>query len=73
MQQLPDMGELIRLAQTPAGRQLISMLQSKGSTKLQQAISSAASGDYTRVREVLSDLLSDPEAQALLKELEEHR
>lgn len=73
MQQLPDMGELIRLAQTPAGKQLISMLQSKGSTKLQQAISSAASGDYTRVREVLSDLLSDPEAQALLKELEEHR
>lgn len=73
MQQLPDMGELIRLAQTPAGKQLISMLQSKGSTKLQQAISNAASGDYTRVREVLSDLLSDPEAQALLKELEEHR
>ena len=73
MQQLPDMGELIRLAQTPAGKQLISMLQSKGSTKLQQAITSAASGDYTRVREVLSDLLSDPESQALLKELEEHR
>lgn len=73
MQQLPDMGELIRLAQTPAGKQLISMLQSKGSMKLQQAISNAASGDYTRVREVLSDLLSDPEAQALLKELEEHR
>lgn len=73
MQQLPDIGELIRMAQTPAGKQLISLLQSKGSPKLQQAISYAASGDYTRAKEVLSDLLSAPEAQALLKELEEQR
>ena len=71
MQQLPDMGELIRLAQTPAGKQLISILQSKGSTKLQQAISNAASGDYTRVREVLSEILSSPDAKELLKQLED--
>lgn len=73
MQQIPDMGELIRMAQTPAGRQLIALLQSQGGTKLQQAISNAASGDYTRAKEVLSDLLSAPEAQALLKELEEQK
>lgn len=73
MQQIPDMGELIRLAQTPAGKQLIALLQRQGGTKLHLAISNAANGDFTRAKEVLSDLLSAPEAQALLNELEEQK
>lgn len=71
MQRIPDMGELIRLAQTPAGQKLIGLLQKRGGTQLQNAIASAGAGDYTKAREVLSGLLSDPEAQALLRELEE--
>lgn len=73
MQQIPDMGELIRMAQTPAGRKLIALLQRQGGAKLQLAISSAAGGDYPRAKEILSELLSAPEAQALLKELEEQK
>ena len=42
MQQIPDMGELIRLAQTPAGQQLIALLQKQGGSRLQQAIENAA-------------------------------
>ena len=38
MQQIPDMGELIRLAQTPAGQQLIALLHKQGGSRLQQAI-----------------------------------
>ncbi|MDO5545820.1 MAG: hypothetical protein Q4F81_08360 [Eubacteriales bacterium] len=70
MQQIPDMSELVRLAQTPAGQQLITLLQKQGGPQLQQAIASAAGGDYTRAKEILSELLSSPEAQTLLKELE---
>lgn len=70
MPQIPDMGELLRLAQTPAGQKLIAFLQSNGGSGLQRAITSAAAGDYARAKEIVSDLLSAPEAQALLKELE---
>lgn len=70
MQQVPDMGELIRLAQTPAGQQLIALLQKQGGSQLHQAITSAAAGDYCKVKTVLSELLSTPEAQALLRKLE---
>lgn len=73
MPQMWDMGELIRLAQTPAGQKLIALLQKKGGSGLQRAIASAAAGDYTRAREILSALLSDPEAQTLLKELEDQK
>ena len=73
MQQIPDMGELIRMAQTPAGRKLISLLQKQSGSQLQQAVTSAAAGDYTQAREILSVLLSSPDAQALLQELEEQR
>lgn len=70
MKQIPDMSELIRLAQTPAGQQLIALLQKQGGSQLQQAIASAAGGDYSRAKGILSELLSVPEAQSLLKELE---
>lgn len=73
MQQMPDMTELLRLAQTPAGRQLIAMLQKSGGARLNEAISKAAAGDYGLARETLSDLLSSPEAQVLLRELEDNK
>ena len=70
MQQIPDLGELIRLAQTPAGQRLIALLQKKGGSRLQQAIENAAAGDYDKAKAVFSELLSTPEAQVLIKELE---
>lgn len=73
MEQLPDMGELLRLAQTPAGRQLIAMLQKNGGNRLSDAICKAAAGNYQAAKEVLSDMLSTPEAQSLLKELEDSK
>lgn len=73
MQQIPDMSGLIRLAQTPAGRKLIALLQQQGGSQLQQAIASAAAGDYIKAKGIVSELLSSPEAQTLLKELEEQK
>ena len=71
MQQTPNISELIHMAQTPAGQQLIALLQKQDSAQLQQAITYAVSGDYNRAKEILSKLLSSPEAQALLKKLED--
>ena len=71
MQQTPNISELIRMAQTPAGQQLIALLQKQDSAQLQQAITYAVSGDYIRARTALSALLSSPEAQTLLQKLED--
>lgn len=66
-----DMSEILRLAQSPAGQKLLSLLQQSGGAQLQNAISSASNGDYTQAKQTLSSLLADPEAQKLLKQLEE--
>lgn len=71
MQQTPNISELIRMAQTPAGQQLIALLQKQDGAQLQQAIAYAVSGDYNRAKDTLSKLLSSPEAQALLRKLED--
>lgn len=70
MQRNPDMSELLRLAQSPAGQQLITLLQRSGGSELQNAIAKASAGDYEQAKTAISSLLSSPEAQALLKQLE---
>lgn len=71
MQHSPDMSQLLKLAQSPAGQQLLSMLQQSGGSELQTAIAKASAGDYNEAKKTLSSLLSTPEAQALLKQMEE--
>lgn len=61
--------ELFRLASSPAGRQLIAMLQNSGGTDLQKAMEKAASGDYTEAKKAISSLLDNPEAKKLLEQL----
>ena len=64
-----SMEEVMGLAKSPAGRQLIAMLQQKDNSQIQKAISQAKGGDYAQASRTISDLLSSPEAQKLLKEL----
>ena len=61
--------DILRLAKSPAGQQLIAMLQQADSAALQQAATQARSGDYATAGETLKGMLSSPEAQKLLKEL----
>ena len=63
------MQEIMRMAQSSAGQQLLSLLQEKGGSGLQHVISKAMTGDYDQAKQVLSDLLQDPDAQKLLDEL----
>ena len=64
-----SMEEVLRLAESPAGQQLLAMLQSADSTQLQQAMQQATSGEYTQASQTLQSILSSPEAKQLLKQL----
>ena len=73
MHNLPDqfpMAEVLRLAKSPAGQKLISLMQQQGGNEFQQAMQQAASGDYTHIKRAIEALMADPQAQKLLKELE---
>lgn len=61
--------EAMRMAQTPAGQQLIQMLRSHNDQELQTAMDRAAAGDYTAAKQALSAILSNPEAQNLMKQM----
>lgn len=71
MDSIPDFHQLLQLAQSPAGQQLIAMLQQNGGSALSNAVSKASAGDYTQAKQLLSSLLSSAEAQTLLSQLEE--
>ena len=64
-----SMEEVMRVAKSPAGKQLMAMLQQTSNDQVQQAVTQAKGGDYANASKTLSQLLSSPEAQKLLKEL----
>lgn len=65
-----DMSQLIQLAQSPAGQQLISYLQQHGGQDLKNAVNKANTGDLQGAKQQLSSILSSEEAKKLLKQLE---
>lgn len=73
MQQPMDYSELLRLAQSPAGQKLLTLLQTSGGSQLEAAVEKASQGDYSQAREQLSSLLDTPEAKKLLKQLGESK
>lgn len=64
-----SMTDIAQLAQSPAGRQLIALLQQQSIADLHKAMQSAAAGDYLAARNSLGSLLDSPEIQKLLKQL----
>ena len=64
-----SMQEAIRLANSPAGQQLLAILKQSDSAKLQQLMQQAAGKDFEKAGQTLNALLSSPEAKALLDQL----
>ena len=62
-----SINEAKRLANSPAGKELVDFLQRGDSAAVQKARDLAAAGDYTAAGKVLSALLASPEAQALIQ------
>lgn len=61
--------EAMRLAESPAGQQLIALFRQSNDGDLQQAAKFAAEGDLQQAQKLLSGLLKDPQVQQLLKQL----
>lgn len=61
--------EAMKLAQTPEGKQLAALLQQLGGNNMQQALDQAAAGDIRQAKQVLRELMQDPQARALLGKL----
>ena len=64
-----SMQEAMRLANTPAGKQLLALLQQSSDPALQDAIRQMAAGNYDQAKNMLAPLLASPEIGALLQQL----
>lgn len=64
-----SMQDMMRLAGTPAGQQLLNHLQKKNAKQLQIAIAHAVSGNMDQAKAILSELIGDPESQKLIRQL----
>lgn len=63
--------EAMRLAKTPAGQQLLAMLQQENGAQLQSVMRLAQSGDMAGAGKALQSILSGSSARSLIKEMEE--
>lgn len=61
--------EAMRLAKTPAGQQLLNMLQQNSSEDLRRAMEKAAAGDMSQAKQAVSGMLKDPQVQKLLEQM----
>lgn len=64
-----SMQDAMRLANSPAGQQLIRLLQQQDGINFNTAMSSAAQGNYDEAKDALSSLMASPEIRALLEQL----
>lgn len=72
MQEYPstdELSQIMKVMNSPAGRQLIELFRNDRSPEMKQAMEQAAEGDYSAAKEKISKVLSTPEANALLKQL----
>ena len=65
-----SMQDALRMAQSPAGQQLLAMLRSGDKSQLQQVVDLAKAGNMDKAGSTLQTLLSSPQAQQLLKQME---
>lgn len=66
-----SMEDAVRLAGTPAGQQLLALLQSTGGSSMEDARKAVEKGDYTQAKNSLSEILKSPQVQKLLREMEQ--
>lgn len=64
-----DLAALIKIANSPAGRQLLSLVAQNRDEQFDEALHQAEAGDYTQAQKKLQQILSTPEAQDLIKEI----
>lgn len=64
-----DLSQLMKIAGSPAGQELIALIQNNKDAQFDEAMQQAQAGDFSKVQEALSRMLSNPEAQDLLDQI----
>lgn len=64
-----DIQKAMRLAQSPAGQQLLNLLQKNNADMVNKAKLCTEKGDYSQLQQLMTALLHDPDAQKLLNQL----
>lgn len=64
-----SMEEAMHLAQSATAQQLIALLQQQNADALQKAAGLASSGQFAQAGQIMSSLLNNPEAEALMRKL----
>lgn len=60
------MQEAMKIAASPAGQQLLKLLRASDSDQLNRAMQMAGSGNYEGAKQILNQMLQDPQAKAIL-------
>ena len=64
-----DFSELLKIAGSPAGQELMALIQKNKDAKFDEAMQRAQSGDFSQAKTILSQMLSSEEAQDLVKKI----
>lgn len=64
-----SMQDAMRLVNSPAGKQLMALLQQTNPDALNKAKAQATAGDYSQIVQTLAPLLASEEVKKLLKQL----
>ena len=64
-----SMEKIMAMAKSPAGQQLIAMLQDANRSQMEQTAQLAAAGNYDQAAKMLERTLSSEQAKALIKQL----
>lgn len=64
-----NLSKLMEIANSTAGQELLSLVQNKKDEKFDEAMQQALSGDFSQAQEIISKILSTPEAEALMKKI----
>jgi len=64
-----SMQEALRLANSPAGQQLLSLLRQSDPEALQKVMQQASSGNYSQAQEILAPLLASEEVKKLIQQM----
>ena len=64
-----SMQDAMRLMRSPAGKQLLALLQQTDPDALKKAKEQASSGDYSQIGQTLAPLLASEDVKKLLQQL----
>ena len=64
-----SMQEALRLAKSPAGQQLLALLQQSDPEALKKAMEQASSGDYSQISQTLGPMLASEDVKKLLQQM----